>query len=379
MLKVLYIANNIPLPKQKNNRIVLTIAEKLSVSCDISFVFPAAIVFPPFSFMKKYRPLTNLKPWTDGRFTVIPVRYLRLPGKKISYLLIDTIRPERYVDEKALPDLCHAHFIMPDGYIAYRIKQKYGVPYVVSIRSSDIQHLKTLGNKGTVHGKFVKVLKNADKIIVHNRPQQEFIAQLGFDSVIIPHGIENSVLNGNINKPDNPVTISVVAVLFRRKNVDWVIRAVKEYNGRQNIQLMVAGDGLCRDELQQLADNIPNIHFMGKISHEEVLNLLEKSHIFALPSFNETFGLVYLEAAAKCNAVICHRSEGVDGLFEDGKEMMFCESFDDFKRQLDQLIDDPGMRNAISTLAYQKANKYTWDNVSNSYINVYKKVLSDNA
>ncbi|MDR1154068.1 MAG: glycosyltransferase family 4 protein [Bacteroidales bacterium] len=375
MLKVLYIASNIPLPKRKNNRIVLTIAEKLSASCDISFVLPAAVVFPPFSLMRKYRPLMNLKPWTDGRFTVTPVHYLRLPGKKLSYLLINTVRAERYVDEKALPDLCHAHFIMPDGYVAYRIKQKYGVPYAVSIRSGDIRHLKALGNKGMIHKKFVKVLENADKIIVHNRPQQEFIAQLGFDSVLIPHGIESGILNGGANKPGDPVTVSVAAVLFRRKNVDWVIRAVKKYNGRQDIRLMIAGDGACRDELLQLAGNASNIHFMGKISHEEVLNLLEKSHIFALPSVNETFGLVYLEAAAKRNAVICRRDEGVDGLFEDGKEMVFCESFDDFQHQLDQIIDDSGMRNAIAASAGRKVNDYTWDKISGKYIAEYRKII----
>ena len=140
-MKILYIAGNIPLPTLKSNRIVLTIAEKLSKFCDISFVFPAAIVFPPFSFIKKYKHIVNMKSWTDGIFTVKPVSYLRLPGKRLSYLLINTVCTERYVEKNALPDLCNAHFIMPDGYIACKIKKKYGVPYVVSVRSSDIRHL----------------------------------------------------------------------------------------------------------------------------------------------------------------------------------------------------------------------------------------------
>ncbi len=374
-MKVLFIANNIPIPKQKSNRIVLTIAEKLSSFCDISFIFPAAMVFPPFSFMKKYRVLAGMKPWYDGHFKIKPVRYLRLPGKKLSYLLIDTIKPEHYVNENALPDLCHAHFIMPDGYIAYKIKQKYGVPYIVSVRSGDIQHLKTLGNKGVIHSKFVKVLENADKIIVHNRPQQEFIAQMGFNSILVPHGIESDILNITAEKDDTSVIISVIAELIRRKNVDWVIRAVKEYDGRQNIQLMIAGDGVCREELQQLSENTPKIHFLGRISHEKVMDLLEKSHIFALPSVNETFGLVYLEAAAKRNAVVCHKNEGVDGLFEDGKEMMFCDGYDDFQTILNKLIENPGMANMLANNSYTKVRNCVWEHVQSMYMEIYHQVV----
>jgi len=374
-MKILFIANNIPLPKQKTNRIIFTIAEKLSQFCDISFVFPAAFVFPPFSFMKKYKPLTNLKTWKDGIFTVKPVKYLRLPGKKLSYGLIDTIRAERFVDKNALPDLCHAHYVMPDGYIALKIKKKYDVPYIVSVRSSDIRHLKALENKGFVYGKFIKVLRNADKIIVHNRPQQELMAQLGFDSVLVPHGIESSMLNISAKKTDNPIIISVVAELIRRKNTDWIIRAVKEHTDLQNIELIIAGDGVCRDELQRLAGDAPNIRFLGKINHDEVMSLLEKSHIFVLPSINETFGLVYLEAAAKCNAVICHRGEGVDGLFEDGKEMMFCNDYDEFKTILYNLIVNPEKTGKLASNGYTKVMSYTWEEVRSIYLSIYRQVI----
>ena len=371
-MKVLYIANNIPSPAKNNNRIVMTIAEKLSQFCDISFFFPAAIVFPPFSFMKKYKPLVNMKTWIDGRFTVKPAHYLRLPGKKLSYLLMDAIRYERYVDKNALPDLCHAHYIMPDGYIAWKIKKKYGIPYLVSVRAGDLLQLNALNNKGFVYQKFITVLKNADNIIVHNRPQQKCIAQMGFNSVIIPHGIESSVLNNIGRKTEHHVIISVVAILLRLKNTDWVIRAVKEYTGIKPVQLIIAGDGVCREELQQMADNASNIHFMGFVTHEEVMELLEKSHIFVMPSSPETFGLAYLEAAAKRNAIICHKGEGVDGLFEDGKEMMFCNGYDEFKTMLNNLIENPEEAEMMANNGYAKVQKYTWEHIQSRYMDIYR-------
>ena len=374
-MKVLYIANNIPSPRKNNNRIVMTIAEKLSQFCDISFAFPAAIVFPPFSFMKKYKPLMNMSTWVDGRFTVKPVHYLRLPGKKLSYLLMNAVHSERFINENDLPDLCHAHYIMPDGYIAFKIKKKYGVPYVVSVRSSDIKHLITLNNKGVIYQKFKTVLENADRIVVHNRPQQEFIARMGFDSIIIPHGIESSILNNIGIKTEHHVIISVVAILLRLKNTDWVIRAVKEYTGIKPVQLIIAGDGICREELQQMADNASNIHFRGFVTHEEVMELLEKSHIFAMPSSPETFGLAYLEAAAKRNAVICHRDEGVYGLFEDGKEMMFCSGYDEFRTILYELIENPDKTEELANSGYTRVKEYTWEHVQSRYMDVYHDVV----
>jgi glycosyltransferase involved in cell wall biosynthesis len=374
-MKVLYISSLVPHPKLILTRVVLTIAEKLSEFCDISFVHPTAMVFPPFSLMKRYKPFVNLKPWTVGSFTINPVRYLRLPGKKLSYLLMDTIRSERYVDKNALPDLCHAHYIMPDGYIACKIKKKFGVPYVVSVRIGDMQYIREINSKGSVFQKFQTVLKNADSIVVHNRPQQEFVAQFGFDSVIVPHGIESGALNISAQKTDDPIIISVVALLARRKNVDWVIRAVREYTGSQNIQLMIAGNRFCEDELKLLAGNTPNIHFMGFLTHEDVMELLEKSHIFALPSFDETFGLAYLEAAAKRNAVICHRGEGVDGLFEDGKEMMFCAGYDDFKTILYKLIENQEEVKILAENGYARLKNYTWEHVKSRYIEVYHHIL----
>ncbi|MDR2848894.1 MAG: hypothetical protein LBV39_07310, partial [Bacteroidales bacterium] len=120
-MKILFIANNIPAPKLKNNRIILTIAGKLATQCDISFVYPAFFIFPPFSFMRKYKALANLKPWKDGDFLIKPAHYIRLPWKRWSYWLMNTIRPQRFIDQQNMPNLCHAHYIMPDGYFAYRV------------------------------------------------------------------------------------------------------------------------------------------------------------------------------------------------------------------------------------------------------------------
>jgi glycosyltransferase involved in cell wall biosynthesis len=80
--------------------------------------------------------------------------------------------------------------------------------------------------------------------------------------------------------------------------------------------------------------------------------------------------LAYLEAAAKNNAVICHKDEGVDGVFDD-KEMMFCAEYEDFKGMIYLLIEDKTCRESLSEAAYAKANKFEWENIAHKYTHIY--------
>jgi len=50
----------------------------------------------------------------------------------------------------------------------------------------------------------------------------------------------------------------------------------------------------------------------------EVLKAMRASHLFLMPSVQETFGLVYLEAMASGCVVIGHQGWGIDGVVEEG-------------------------------------------------------------
>ena len=44
-----------------------------------------------------------------------------------------------------------------------------------------------------------------------------------------------------------------------------------------------------------------------------------EAYIFVLPSKNETFGMVYMEALAHGNIVLCTKNSGVDGIIQNYK------------------------------------------------------------
>jgi len=63
-----------------------------------------------------------------------------------------------------------------------------------------------------------------------------------------------------------------------------------------NAELWIVGSGDLKPELEKLAQGHEGIIFYGKVSEENKLDLLRRCRCFAMPSRNEGFGLVYLEA-----------------------------------------------------------------------------------
>ena len=95
--------------------------------------------------------------------------------------------------------------------------------------------------------------------------------------------------------PSRPV-ILMVSALIASKNVAQGIESVSRIAGAQ---LLVAGDGPLRGELQQLADErMPGRYFRISVSPEHMPDLYRSANAFLHLSRDESFGNVFLEAMA---------------------------------------------------------------------------------
>ncbi len=356
----------------------MTIAHKLSEWFDISVMHPAEFAPFPFSLMKKYKNIVGRQGWSDDGMTVKPFKYIRLFGKKNAFRLLPCYKKQigHYIEQFGTPDMVHAHFALPDGYLAYLIHKTNHVPYLISFRKTDIEYLN-LGKEYSSKKMMLEVLSHAQQIIVHNAAQQETLSRYGFSSILMAHGIEDSFVQPKMSiNNSNSLTIVSIGELVPAKHIDWVINAVKNYKGNKNISLMIAGEGPMRQTWETLSAADNNISFLGQISHDKINELLQQSDIFALPSINETFGLVYIEAAAHQNAVIATKGTGIWGHFVDNNEILYCDSYENFQHSLSRLIDDDLLRNQMALNAFEKAKKnYTWSAVINKYNLLYQSIL----
>lgn len=377
--QVLFIASNIPTPKRKSNKVVMTIAHKLSTQFDISVLHPAEWAPFPINRMKKYRNIAGRHSWEDEGIAVRPFKYIRLIGTDNAFRLLPYYqkRIQDYCQRFGIPQLVHAHYALPDGYLAYLIHNTYKVPYLISFRKSDIKFLQASKSSPT-YKMMQTVLEHASQIIVHNVAQQQHLLSEGFDSIVVPHGIEKDFIAKKEHENDtDTINIATVGELIPLKQINWVIEAVKSYKGNKDITLTIAGDGPMRQELEALAKGYSNIVFLGNIDHNKVGDLFCRSDIFALPSNNETFGIVYIEAAGHENAVIATKGTGVWGIFKDEEEILYCDSYDSFQEMLYELIDNDKLRNLISKKAFDKTvEKFTWETVIKMYTKTYENAMN---
>lgn len=130
--------------------------------------------------------------------------------------------------------------------------------------------------------------------VVANRIKQYW----GVDSTVIypPVDINEYNINPHKNRDDYYLIISR---LVPRKRVEY---AVNVFNKNPDKSLIIVGEGSERKRLENLASD--NIKFEGYVSENRKKELLENSIALIMPTINEDFGIVPVEAMASGTPVI---------------------------------------------------------------------------
>jgi glycosyltransferase involved in cell wall biosynthesis len=230
-------------------------------------------------------------------------------------------------------DLVHAHFLFSDGAIASEIKKKHGLRYVVTVRNTDINiffkylfHLRSTG---------LSILKEADAIIVLNPKYRTTLLtfvpgklkeEIKKKINIIPNGldrlwIENTFSRASKSK-EGTIKIIFVGEFSKNKNIENSIRAIERLrNTGLDIEFILVGNyGDNCKRIQFLQEQRKSyIRIIDRISDKEILlKWYRYADIFLMPSFLESFGIVYLEAMSQGCPVIFSKNQGIDGYFEEG-------------------------------------------------------------
>ena len=119
--------------------------------------------------------------------------------------------------------------------------------------------------------------------------------------------------------------------------------------------------------------------FLGMVSPAKLPSYYAAADVFVLPSmFQETFGLVILEAFAAGIPVIGARSGGIPELVEDGRTGLIVEQgdVDGLRDAMARLLLDRELRKRLGEAGRQTALAMSWENTVDRLERIYQSVLA---
>lgn len=226
-------------------------------------------------------------------------------------------------------DTIHAHTLFSDGGVAYLLHKKYGVPYSVSIRGTDVnvffkylKHLTPFGREILRAAKKIIVISPILKDKLYSFLDKETIDKINHKVIYIPNPVDDFWV-GNIwkikEKPGAEVRLLQIGDLLRRKNHVLVLEFLKRYPD-EKIHYSIIGSGPMERFLKNYVKDSGldgRVSFCGRITDKTILKeKLFQSDIFIMPAYNETFGVVYAEAMTQGVPLVYTKNDGIDGAFD---------------------------------------------------------------
>jgi glycosyltransferase involved in cell wall biosynthesis len=269
------------------------------------------------------------------------------PWEQATYLFSAWFKCKQLLRENKY-DICHTHFIIPTGILALRLKQKFGLEYVITSHGSDVLGYNPRFKKlyPFLINLWKKILDNAKTITTpSNFLKQEILKVYKEFSpekiVVIPNGIEE----GKFVPMQKEKYILIVSRLTINKGVQDFIEAVKDVD-LQDWKVKIVGEGPYRGELESLVSKYnlkDKVEFLGWVDNksEKMKELYGKASIFVLASWFENMNMTLLEAMqAGCKIIASNvggnpEVVGEDSLFEvrNSKEL---------RNLLEKMINESG-------------------------------------
>src|SRR5690554_333604 len=229
-------------------------------------------------------------------------RYLY--GSKIEGVVKDT---KKLIDLNDI-SLIHAGTLCMTGAVAYEISKKSQIPYIVSIRNTDINtYFKKMWWKKEY---FSNILEHAASVVFISPQYKKDCFEYHFEkatvqkiknkTIVVPNGINAYYLQNLKDSPKamhDPIELVYAAGFKNNKNLVRLIQAVEILkNKKYNVKLTAVGKSLPNRQvsdkyielINKVAEGKDYIDLLEYKEKEDLCILYKQMDIFVMPSIHET-------------------------------------------------------------------------------------------
>jgi len=225
-------------------------------------------------------------------------------------------------------DLIHAHYLLTDGGIAYKLSRKYGIPYIITIRNTNVNRL--LRYRYYLRGRGNKILNNASTAICLTPSYLDVLKQK-YRQLKVKHRDNNMEIVPNtvsqvyhatpptyrLQKTSDLYKVLYVGDHSKNKQVHLIIDAVSIMNKRGiPAKLTLVGGGRdYRDRIKKYISQNAGVvtHIPWVTDTNTLISIYDRHDVSVLVSKKETFGVVQVESIFRNTPIVYRKGQGIDG------------------------------------------------------------------
>ena len=244
--------------------------------------------------------------FNNSRLYYIPTHIEELKIKQLIFFGINLVKIVYYLLSKNI-SVVHIHFSERGSFtrknIISRISKLFGKSTVVHMHGAEFKEYYN-SSKENKKNKIRKFLLNSKKVIVLGKSWDDFVKSIDvhINTEIMPNFVSCVDEKALFNKEE--INILFLAVLIKRKGIYDLIEAINSLIKENlligyKVNVIIAGSGTEEVKVKAKVKELGiegNFDFRGWVDKEQKNELLKKSQIFVLPSYNEGLPVSILEA-----------------------------------------------------------------------------------
>jgi D-inositol-3-phosphate glycosyltransferase len=299
-------------------------------------------------------------------------------------------------------DLIHSHYWL-SGQVGALVRDRWGVPLVHSMHTmAKVKNeLLAVGDTPEPESRVIgeeQVVEAADMLIANTGIEAQqlidlYAADPGRVEVVHP-GVDLAVFartpaaRARLGIRADAVVLMFAGRIQPLKAPDVLLRAVallleRDPGLRQRLVVPIvggpSGSGLEHPEsVAQLASSLgiaDVVRFVPPVAQSELADWYAAATLVCVPSYNESFGLVAVEAQAAGTPVVAAAVGGLTTVVRDGVSGFLVEGHDpaDYAATMARIVEQPALRAELSAGALRQAAQFTWDRTAERTVEVYRQ------
>jgi 1,2-diacylglycerol 3-alpha-glucosyltransferase len=289
-------------------------------------------------------------------------------------------------------DLLNIHFAYPYGLIGVFCKLLLGLPYVVTSHGGDIQIEQHTGYGARIKPRFALqiwlTLKLADAHIIVGKNMLIDAINAGSNPsrvFWIPPGIPPPVKGkiafesfGSQIKEDDIVILFIGRLVKKKGIIDLIKASPLVLKKNPKTKFVIVGEGEEHRKLLECSKQLgvsDKVLFLGEVSEDQKIALLQRADIYAYPSYKEGLSLSLLEAMMYGKALVLSKIPSFTEVLSD-KDAVFFEPGDvvQLAEAITSLAESPQRMKSFSRRAARKSVIYHERAMVNKYEEIFRSV-----